>query len=370
VLAAALLLAQTPALAPAAPAPDRAAEDARAQAAFAVLSAGERKEFLEYLELEIRHASLFQDELVRFVLREDGRPPSAFPEPLAPTWFDPATHAPEAPTPRHALAADSAALLEARRELLAGNPARALASAWQYDYARRDVVRLAGWDDPARVLANALAGCEPGYDLAEALVEKALDDGAQQKVLEAFGHLYTDRLGHAFPGITLYDAWASGTEIEMPDVDTLALYHVLRDDWKTYRAPVTRQEPLYRELGGFFRDARSHRVLRHALALCYLDGRPALGIYEGLRENLHLAWEKAHSRPSELAPSLPASADRQAWIDALIAEGRANVEAWNAAELRRDTLASASAVVRATTLAGLQEFGAYKKLEGPPAEKH
>jgi hypothetical protein len=369
-LALALCLAQTPA--PRVPPVDRKAEDARALAAFASLEAPARKEFLEFLELEIGQARLFQHELLRYVLRADGRAPADFPEAGPATWFDPATHAPAQPIARRALAPDSPALLAGRRELLAGNPPRALASAWSYDYGRREVVRLPGWDDPARSVANALAGYAPGYDRAEALVERALDDGAQQKALAAFGHLYTDRAGNAFPGVTLYDAWSSGAEIEMPDVDTLGLYHALTGDFGTYHAPVpgSRQGPLYEALGQPFRDARSHRALRHALALVCLEGQPGLGIYDGLLLNLHLAWEKAHSTPAELAPTLPSVAKRQAWIDALIAEGRGKPEAWAAAELRRDTLARAGEVVRAITLAGLQEFGAFKKLDEPEKQDH
>jgi len=372
VIAALLLLLQTPAPAPAPALPDRAAEDARAKAAFRALSADEQKELLDYLELEIEQAGLFQHDLVRFVLRGDARRPSDFSAAASPTWFDPATHAPAQPIARHALAAGDPTLLEAQRELTAGNPPRALLCAWSYDYGRREVVRHPGWDDRARIFANALAGYEPGYDQAEALVEKELDDGSQQKTLAAFGHLYTDREGKAFPGVTLYDAWSSGAEIEMPDVDTLGLYHALRDDWTSFHAPVPgpQQAPLYKAIGEFFRPASRHRGLRHALALVYLEGRPPLGLYQGVCENLHLAWEKASSTPATLAPTLPDPAGREVWIAALVEEGKSKPEAWQSAELRRDTLIYASGVVRATALAGLQAFGAYKKLEAPPAEKH
>ena len=50
--------------------------------------------------------------------------------------------------------------------------------------------------------------------------------------------------------------------------------------------------------------------------------------------------------------------------------GKANVELWHSAELRRDTLAAAGDALRATLLAGLHEFGAYKKLESPEKKDH
>ena len=153
---------------------------------------------------------------------------------------------------------------------------------------------------------------------------------------------------------------------------TLGLYHTLRDDWTSFHAPVPggQQAPLYKAIGDLFREASRHRGLRHALALVYLEGRPPLRTYEGLRENLHLAWEKASSTPATLAPTLPTPAAREAWIAALIEDGKSTPEAWASAERRRDTLTYASGVVRATALAGLQAFGAYKKLDAPPPQKH
>jgi hypothetical protein len=370
VIALALLLVQTPA--PSRAAPTRADEDARAKAAFQALSAGERKEFLEYLELELRQAGGFQNELVRFVLRADGRAPADIPAATDAGWYDPATHAPGQPIARHALAADDPALVAARRELLAGEPARALVAGFRYDYGRREVVRLAGWDDGQRVFANALAGYAPGLDLAQALVEKALDDGLQQKPLAAFAHTYTDRAGRAFTGITLLDAWSSGAELEMPDVDTLGILHELRDDWTSYKAPVPESQHarLYKVIGDAFRDASRHRGLRHALAIAYLEGQPDLGLYNGLLVNLHLVWEEAHSVPAELAPTLPSVARREKWMEKLVERGKSSVELWHAAELRRDTLAAAGDALRATLLAGLHEFGAYKKLESPEKQDH
>ena len=45
----------------------------------------------------------------------------------------------------------------------------------------------------------------------------------ERSALAAFGPAYTDRNGNVYPGVTLYDAWASGPEIEMPDVDVLGV---------------------------------------------------------------------------------------------------------------------------------------------------
>ncbi len=273
-----------------------------------------------------------------------------------------AVHAPEQPIPRKPLPEGDPQLAAARKELLATDASRTLQSAFRYDYGRREVLRTSASGDRARIFANALAGYAPGFDLAEALVERELDDGAEQKALAAFAHAYTDRSGNVYTGITLFDAWSSGAEIEMPDVDTLGVLHEVENDWKSFRAPVSAQKPLYDRLGAIFRSASRHRALRHAFALTFLEGQPELGSYGGLRENLHLAWEKARSTPADLAHTLPPSSRWKEFVDALVSEGRENPELWKAAELRRDTLVSDARAVRATVLAALEEFGAFRKL--------
>jgi hypothetical protein len=353
-----------------APAQDAAALEARAKAAFAALEPGERKELLDYVALELRAKNRLQDELLHRALQLDPREPAAFAEPVAAPFFDPATHAPAQPIARHSMGESDPALAAARKRLRSPDAPNALRSAWSYDYARREVLRLPGWDDATRVFANALAGYPPGADLAEALAEKALDDGAQQKAFAAFAHAYTDRRGNVYAGITLFDAYSSGKEFEMPDVDTLGLWHSLRDDWKTYVAPVRNPDPLYKALGQSFLVVSHHRGLRHALALCFLEAEPAIGTLGGQLANLQLAWFRAHGTPAELAPTLPAEAKWQAYFSALASAVQTDPEAFQAAELRRAALATAAKVVRETALAGLNEFHAYQKLDAAQPKDH
>ena len=137
-----------------------------------------------------------------------------------------------------------------------------------YDYATREVRHTRDVKDPERIFKNGLAGCAPDLDLCAALVERMLDDGSQQKTLAAFAHAYTDRDGRVYPGVTLYDAWSSGVEIEMPDVDTLGIVHTLLDDWKTWKAPVdaSQHDKLYAKIGELYRALHRLQGLRHALA--------------------------------------------------------------------------------------------------------
>lgn len=344
--------------------------EARARQGYARLAEKDQKELLEYLDLELEQQHLFQHKLVRFVLSHARRAAEEYELEADAPWYEPALHAPEQPIARKPLAPQDPRLASARQAMLpapvVGEPRRA----FRYDYGRREVVRSRSALERERVLENALAGWGPGFDLAEALVEAELDDGAEQKALAAFGHAYTDRTGNVYTGITLFDAWSSGAEIEMPDVDTLGILHEVKDEWKRYRAPVSAQESLYRELGEIFRDASRHRALRHALAVSFLCGAPELGSYAGLRENLHLAWEKARSTPAELAHTLPPAARWKDFVDALVEEGRADPELWKAAESRRDTLVSDAQAVRATALAALEAFGALRKLDPDPKKEH
>jgi hypothetical protein len=202
--------------------------------------------------------------------------------------------------------------VKARERLLARHAPRALASAWRYDWASGRVVRTAPLEDPERTLQNVLAGLPPGLDLAEALVERALDDGAERTALAAFAHAYTDRDGHVYPGLTLYDAWSSGESIEMPDVDTLGGVHEVLDEWRRWKAPGpgSKLDVLYDPVGERFVRARDHRALRTALARTYLQARPALRDgYEHLPDRLHALWAEADSGLAALTPTLPPAED-------------------------------------------------------------
>jgi predicted secreted protein len=328
------------------------------QARFDALAQAEQREVLEYLEMDLDQRGLFARSLIRFALASEP-PPAQVPQASPTIWFDPQTHAPAQPIPRRWLEASDTAAKAAAREILGKLPARKLESGFRYEPGERRVVRLANALSSSRIFANACNGYSPGHDQAEAVIERLLDDGAQQRTLAAFAHAYTDRLGKAYPGITLYDAWASGADLEMPDVDTLGLYHSLKGNTSVYVAPIPgpKQEPLYKELGEFFQPAHRHRGLRRALAACFLEAQPQLRDgYGGLTGNFHMLWEEASSTPATLLQRLPESAAWRAWLDALAARGTAEVELWKAAELRQSTLAHEMETVRTAAREALKLF--------------
>jgi hypothetical protein len=243
-----------------------------------------------------------------------------------------------------------------------------LPSAWRYDWGTREVVRTADFRAPEHVFELALAGFAPQADLALALVERELDRGEAQLALGAFGHAYTDREGHVFGGVTLYDAWSSGIEMEMPDVDNLGIVHTLTGERSRWKAPVPEAEhdALYGLVAEHFGTALAYRAPREALAQCFLIGSARLGDgYAGHLVRLHGLWEEYRSSPAELAKVLPDSADAagyfQRWAERFDKDGTRLARARSrVAQLDWDRTQ-----VRALLVRILTELGAFERERRP-----
>jgi hypothetical protein len=256
-----------------------------------------------------------------------------------------------------------------RNQILSAPGSRQLDSGWMVDYAARGLVRLPHQNDPRRVFENGLLGMAPDWDLAEALVELALDDGSLQKSFQAFGHAYTDRWGGVYPGVTLYDAHASHTQIEMPDVDCLGLAHDLLGDWQTWTSPVPAEQhtDFYAKIEELFRAVSRHRGLRTNLARTYLCGNAELrDNYMHNIDNFHALWESVSSRPADLFPKLPNGEGwrdfLQGWDDTLVADQDLAFRGMRRhAALDRDAHR-----VRATLIRLLGEYGAFTRIETLP----
>jgi hypothetical protein len=297
-------------------APGAFERELRARGLFATYSATEKEQFLGWFEGECRNLQTFQHTLIQWVLGS-AADSSTSQDAAALEWLDPQTHAPAQPIPRHWIDESSPQYERVSAQMFGNVPARRADSAWIYDYAAREVRRLPGESDPDRLFHNALLGLPPGWDYAEALVESMLDDGSLQKSHAGFAHAYTDRVGGAYPGITLYDAYASRSDLEMPDVDTVGLMHVVLDDWETYSAvvPPNQMAELYGRIGALFLDIHRQRGLRHAFAQSFLCGTTELRDgYQGHLDRFHALWEEASSTPATLAAKLP---DAAAWASTL-----------------------------------------------------
>ncbi len=335
--------ASKPAPSGAAAKPD--AETERARHAFALLKPAERKDVADFLDSELEHVRTFQMGLARYVLEHQDRDPLLWPGETESPYFDPERHAPAQPIARHRLAHDDPRAVAARKQLRVPVDLRA----WTYDWASGSVVHRVAADTPERAFELALRGLPPRYDLVTALVERA----------------YTDRAGLVFPGITLYDAWRSGAEIEMPDVDCLGLVHVLLDDWTTWTSvvPGDKQDSLYERIAQLFQPAQRQRELRVAVAATFLQAAPDLCCgYEGSIDNFHALWDTCQSTPETLAKKLPDAAGWKDFLSGWVAECTRDGEMYQRGVARRATLDGEGARIRETLAYVLEEYGAFARL--------
>jgi len=343
--------------------------DGRARAAFAALDAKEQKEVLDWFENECSKLGTFQVGLVRWVLdqqteRLDGFPPV---EPL--TWFDPVKHAERQPIPRVPLDPAAPEVQAVRHKILGAHNARRADSGWVYDYARKALLRQPHEAAAQRRFENALCGLPLHWDFAEAWAEMKLDDGSQQKVAQAFAHAYTDRTGGVYAGVTLYDAHASRTDLEMPDVDTLGIMHELLDDWTTYKSVVSERQhaPLFAKINELFTPYHRHRALRTNVARAFVCGSTELrDRYQHNLENFHWLWESASSDPGALAPKLPQPAQWAEFLDGTFRHLNETPQDAVRAFTRKKTLDADALRVRDTLFWVLDQYGAFARIEAPP----
>ena len=374
-LALSLGLHASPVLSQGAEAPARVERsEADARRAFSMLSDAEQVDCIEELRAELEWLDTFQLRLVRYARTLLEADPGLLPREAPTPFFDPEEHAPGQPIARKELAPDSSTARKARERILRRKPKSGLAPSFRYDWGRGEVVRYGAPDDVQRVFDNALAGYAPGHDLALALVEQALDDGSQRAALAAFDHAYTDRSGNVYPGITLYDAWSSGEEIEMPDVDVLGIVHTLlgiRDKWIA-PVPDRQHDELYDAVGKLFTPAQRHRGLRSAIAATFLESAPKLpGSYPTCIERFHGLWESCASTPAEVAKLLPKP---ERWSEFLVecsTRISGDPKLLAATQSRQATLAADALAIRALLVRLLEQRGAFERKErpAPPAPK-
>jgi hypothetical protein len=293
------------------PAHARPQDDAKLRELWSELSPADKRTVTERFAAEAAELDTRQNQVLARALALGEADPQSYPKAEPVPYYEPELHAPDLAIPRVRLEPDGLQARETRRQMFAKYGVRRLRSAWRYDWGARRVVRIADPTDPEHVFANGLMGQPPGLDLAEALLERALDDGRHQKELAAFGHAYTDREGGVYP-LTLYDAWCSGETMEMPDIDNLGIVHDLLDDWSSWTSPVpeNRQKSLYRKVEQLFQAPRGYRALRTALARTYLTGVADMrdGL-EGRIDHLHGLWHRNGDAPEQLVAALPGPAD-------------------------------------------------------------
>ncbi len=335
--------------------------DEQLSAAWNALSETDKARAAEWFSAEARQLPCFQNTLIAFLKGRLDKDPYDWPKETPGTCFDPQTHAPAQPIARVPQDPDSAEYKSTWKSLLGWKPERRLSSAWQYNYATQTVENSGDPKDPERVFKNGLSGFPPDLDLAEAICQSLLDDGSLVEIHQAFAHTYAVRSGHSFPGISLFDAWSSGRKIEMPDVECLGLLHTLENDWKSFVAPVRKQEALYKRIEKLYVPVQRQRALQEALARCYLIGTPVLDAgYGGTEDFLSDLWEQSASTPSKVKSELPDSKGWKKWMEKGQKKLRSKKKRRVAAQNRRAYLAQGEWNVRSIWVRVLQGMGTLK----------
>ncbi len=340
--------------------------EARVREVFAERSEKDQKRLIGYLNLDLTHQESFALTCVRHALTLADQDPGFFSDAPETPHFDPSTLAPGQPIPRKPLDLDSKAYQSFAAQLERPRPARRYRAAWAYDWQLREPVRLQDPDDPVRHFENACAGFPPQLDLAEALVLQALDDGSQAESLAAFAHAYTDRNGGVYPGITLFDAWSSGVEMEMPDVDVLGLATALLPKLdRRWVAPIpgSQHKNLYGQLFDRFTPAKQYRGLRESLARTYLQSRPVLhdGFTAAHHDPLHSFWELHASTPTAVAGELPSTKKWEDFLGKLVKETNRDKDRLQGAINRRVALEQSEAFVQRRVVALMKDLGWFEE---------
>ncbi|MSR63731.1 MAG: hypothetical protein EXS08_14995 [Planctomycetes bacterium] len=260
-------------------------------------------------------------------------------------FYDPKVHTPANVITRKRLAKADGKVKRILANVRGEPDPRAPHLAFDYDWGRATVVKIGDPDEPEAVFQNALHGLPPGADLARARVLAALDHPKERKAQAAFQHAYTDRDGGVYP-LALFEMWATGDTIEMPDVDTLGIVHDVLNEWRRWVAPVpsTQHDGLYKLLGEIFQAVKRSRELRYTLADLYLAPAPQLRKgYETNAQNLQALWSAHASEPAKLAEVLPDGKGWESFLSELVGKCQADYKFYGqgrrrAAQLRVDAV--------------------------------
>lgn len=331
---AALTAAQDPTPAP----PDATELIAR----FTALPTERRTQVLRNLERRLQRDG--DDAVQRIVARRRGR--DAYPPVTERRWFLPEDYAPVA-KPRTLVGPDSDLHRAATRGMVHATPLPDLAAEVVFDPATATIVRTQAPIDDVAIFTNLAHGYPPGCDEAVATVLAALaGDPAQRRLATWFDHLYADRDGHVFANTTLFDAWASGNTIEMPDTDVIAFAREILGT-RSFVAPLPadrRRDRLYEKVREAFTRHRDHTALCFALAGSFVAATPPIDpAYRSLLPRCHWLWATSREDPIKVAEFVAATGDRAAVLRAVDA---AMERDGTAAEQRSRDLADLAAWLR------------------------
>ena len=318
-------------------------------ASFAQLPQASRQQVLEEIAERVSmHADLPAQRRILAMAEGIGRPRSKPPA----QWYDPDVYAPVAAR-RRVITEDSYRHRRVRAQFPKVATGLPETPEWRYDWGSGRIVRPDVEPDDRSRFANLLAGRPPGADAAVAAILQLLDsDGTEREIADWLGHLYADRNGGVFADITLYEAWASGQTVEVPDVDAIAFAREILQT-NCFVSPIPegrRRNRLYQQIADAVARHRQYRTLREAAAASFVAADPDIEpTYQPLVLRMHLLWPLCNFDPNSVERSL-ASGTRSELLEAL--DSRL-LESSEAADAFKQQLADLATATRAAAIKAL-----------------
>lgn len=273
--------------------------------AFSRLDEKRRQQVIEQIEAMIEEMDLTLVRQVRHLLDRAEAPASPPPHLEEKAWFDEKKYAPRMPIERKVLPEKSRLLIRGRNKFLDKKVWYDLCDEYRYHFGKNKIYRLKKERVPEDRLRQYLLGYPPHSDLAREILLKILDTKSSwDKHADYFDHTYTDRDGNVYPGITLFDVWDSGQELECPDVDVIPYaWEILKD--RSFKSPIPagrKRTNLYHTIGVAFRDYRRYRLMLEGAAAFYLASDPPVSPFvKPLNDEVHFLIATSESDPTRVA---------------------------------------------------------------------
>lgn len=268
------------------------------------------------------------DDVLQGVLAFDRGTADVGPPPQ-PVWFEPKEFAPVA-APRHLVATSADAHRAATAGMRGFEFLPDLHAAVVYDWGSGTIVAAPRPPGDDELFANFVRGYPPAIDHAVARLCKALDDDpAMRRLADYFAHLYADRDGAVFAGVTLFDAWSSGRVVEMPDTDAIAFgRRVLQTSAFTAPLPADRRrDRLYEKVRVAFAAYREYRSLRCAAAAAFAIATPRIDkAYAPLVDRCHWLWVQCGGDVARFAERLHQTSERADLLQEIDAAIKSSVD--------------------------------------------
>ncbi len=270
----------------------------------------------------------------------EAEPHDATPLPM----HDPAVHAPGAAPARRRIGPDDPAQRPFRDKLRGTEFLPDLAKRVVYEWHTGRIVRVDDAPGFDALFDDLLRGYPPGADIVVARVLAALDaDPRERQAAAYFGHVYADLDARAYDGLSLYDAWSTALQVDVPDVDAIPFAVTLLGD-RSFRSPIpadAKRTALYVKIKERATAHRTYRTLREAAAASLVHATPKLDpTYAPLVPRFHYLFATNGDDLAAFTAAIGRITDRDRWIDDLDASFKKDRAALALRDRRTDALAA------------------------------